>query len=313
MAQSNKPMVSVSMITYKHEAYIKQAIEGVLMQETDFDVDLIIADDCSPDKTSAVVNEIIKTHPNGFRIKYFRHDTNIGMQANGQFATEKCVGKYLAVCEGDDYWTDPLKLQKQVDFLESYLDYGYCTHRYKIYDEVTGLFQHQLHPISYKTSYVLLKGMVIDKINYHKYWATQPLTALVRKDLLNEVLNLANIFSKFRDHHIFYLLLNYGKGICLEFDGGVYRVHDGGIHSGIGIIERNLTCLTIYEELYYYSKDKGFLRPHVSSSLYLIYKGETKFLLHQTLISNLKFKHKAYYFYSCITSFFLILKNKIVD
>ena len=123
-----KLMVSVDMITYKHEAYIAQAIEGVLMQETNFEYDLIIADDCSPDKTEEIVKNIIATHPKGHIIKYFRHEKNIGMQANGLFAVQECKGKYIALCEGDDYWTDPLKLQKQVDFLEENPSYVMSFH-----------------------------------------------------------------------------------------------------------------------------------------------------------------------------------------
>jgi len=128
-------MVSVQMITYKHEEFIKQAIEGVLMQETDFEFDLIIADDCSPDNTNKIVDEIIKNHSKSVRIKYSRHEKNIGMQANGRFAFNQCNGKYIAFCEGDDYWTDPLKLQKQVDFLEANPDYGMVHSSYSVYNE----------------------------------------------------------------------------------------------------------------------------------------------------------------------------------
>ncbi|MBP7508034.1 MAG: glycosyltransferase family 2 protein [Prolixibacteraceae bacterium] len=117
------PLVSVHMITYKHEQYIRQAIEGVLMQVTDFGYDLIIADDCSPDKTPEIVNEIIRTHPKGSCIKYYRHSENLGMTKNGLFAFSKCTGKYIALCEGDDYWTDQMKkyksLQKQIQFQDT--------------------------------------------------------------------------------------------------------------------------------------------------------------------------------------------------
>lgn len=125
-------MVSVSMITYKHESYIKEAIEGVLMQIVDFTVELIIADDCSPDSTQNIVKHIIDSHPNGKWIKYFRHDPNLGMQQNGIFASNKCQGKYIAACEGDDYWTDPYKLQKQVDFLEMNESYSLSFHKINI-------------------------------------------------------------------------------------------------------------------------------------------------------------------------------------
>jgi glycosyltransferase involved in cell wall biosynthesis len=110
--------VSVIMITYKHEQFIAKAIEGVLMQKCDFEVELIIADDCSPDKTEEKVFQIIKNHPKNSWIKYTKHKTNKGMISNFNWALNQCKGKYIAMCEGDDYWTDPLKLQKQVDFLE---------------------------------------------------------------------------------------------------------------------------------------------------------------------------------------------------
>lgn len=126
-------LVSVHMITYNHEKYIAQAIEGVLIQATNFDFELVIADDCSPDNTQEIVEEIIKNHPKGYKIKYFRHEQNIGMNANAKFAIDNCKGKYIAICEGDDYWTDPLKLQKQVDFLESNPDFGLCHTNYSRY------------------------------------------------------------------------------------------------------------------------------------------------------------------------------------
>ena len=118
-----QPKVSVCMITYGHEKFIEEAINGVLMQECDFVVELIIANDCSPDKTDAVIQNILCNHPRASWIKYIKHDKNLGMMPNFIFAMQECKGKYIALCEGDDYWTDPSKLQKQVDFLEANSDY----------------------------------------------------------------------------------------------------------------------------------------------------------------------------------------------
>lgn len=117
------PVVSVIMITYGHEKYICQAIEGVLMQQCDFEVELIIANDCSPDDTGVLIDHILKNDSRSSCIKYFKHDKNLGMMPNFIFAMEKSKGKYVALCEGDDYWIDPLKLQKQVNFLERNSDY----------------------------------------------------------------------------------------------------------------------------------------------------------------------------------------------
>ena len=128
----DKITVSVCMITYGHEQYIKEAIESVLMQSADFEYELIIADDCSPDATEKVVKLLIETHENGHRIKYIKHQSNLGMMPNFEFALKQCKGKYIALCDGDDYWTDPLKLQKQVDFLEANPDFSICFHKVKI-------------------------------------------------------------------------------------------------------------------------------------------------------------------------------------
>ena len=126
------PKVSVCMITYSHENYIREAIEGVLMQECDFEVELILANDCSPDKTDEVIQDILKNHPKASWIKYLKHDKNIGMMPNFIFSMKQCSGDYIALCEGDDYWTDPLKLQKQVDFLKVNPDFVLCFHKVDI-------------------------------------------------------------------------------------------------------------------------------------------------------------------------------------
>ncbi len=114
----NTKIVSVVMITYGHNQFIHQAIEGVLMQKCDFEIELIIANDCSPDNTDKVVEGILQRHPNANWINYTKHSENKGMMSNFIWALQQAQSKYIALCDGDDYWTDPLKLQKQVDFLE---------------------------------------------------------------------------------------------------------------------------------------------------------------------------------------------------
>lgn len=133
-------VVNVIMITYGHENYIRQAIEGVLLQECDFEAELIIANDCSPDSTDAVIQDVIKNHPRGSWISYIKHEKNIGMMPNFIFAMKHCQGKYIALCEGDDYWTDPLKLQKQVDFLEQNPEYNICFHNVQLFNQESNSF-----------------------------------------------------------------------------------------------------------------------------------------------------------------------------
>jgi glycosyltransferase involved in cell wall biosynthesis len=119
--------VSVCMITYNHEKYIRQAIEGIILQQTGFAFELVIGEDCSTDRTRAICEEYALKYPQ--RIRLLPSDKNYGMVTNLVRILEACTGKYVAICEGDDYWTDPLKLQKQVDFLEANPEYAICFHR----------------------------------------------------------------------------------------------------------------------------------------------------------------------------------------
>jgi len=122
------------MITYNHQDYIKQAIEGVLMQETDFEYELVVSNDNSPDNTNAVIQEIIATHPKAHVINYINREKNIGMLNNSRETLKLCKGEFIAICEGDDYWTDPKKLQKQVDFLSKNKDYAISFHKVKLHE-----------------------------------------------------------------------------------------------------------------------------------------------------------------------------------
>lgn len=130
----NEPLVSIVMITYNHEKYIREAIRSVTIQKTKFPIELIIANDNSTDETDKIVRKILKNSaiPENIEIKYTRHKVNKGMNPNFYWALERARGKYIALCEGDDYWTDPLKLQKQVDFLEENEECSLCAHNTKI-------------------------------------------------------------------------------------------------------------------------------------------------------------------------------------
>lgn len=126
-----KPLVSVIMITYGHEKFIREAINGVFIQKTNFLVELIIANDCSPDNSDEIIKETIKNAPKNIEVNYIKHEKNLGMNPNFLFALKQARGKYIAICEGDDYWIDENKLQKQVDFLEKNPEYAIYCHNFK--------------------------------------------------------------------------------------------------------------------------------------------------------------------------------------
>jgi len=119
-------LVSVNCITYNHEEYISDAIEGFLMQKTDFDFEILIGEDCSTDNTRKIVEKYIDMYPD--KIRLVTYDKNVGGRRNSQMLYENSKGKYIAVCEGDDYWTNPLKLQKQVNYMEQNEGCTLCFH-----------------------------------------------------------------------------------------------------------------------------------------------------------------------------------------
>jgi len=120
------PKVSVCLVTYNHEKFIKQAIESVFMQKTDFDYEVVIGEDYSTDNTRKILSQYQMRYPH--RIKAIFNNKNVGPVENFIRTLSTCKGKYIAYLEGDDYWTDRYKLQKQVDFLDKHPDYSLCFH-----------------------------------------------------------------------------------------------------------------------------------------------------------------------------------------
>jgi glycosyltransferase involved in cell wall biosynthesis len=133
-----RSLVSVAMISYNHGDYITQAVESVLMQQTNFYFELVIGDDHSTDNTRKILEGIQQNHEN---IRILPPGPNVGMMKNAKRTIQACRGKYIAFIEGDDYWTDPLKLQTQIDFLEKNPDYTLSFHNVRILNSKNPLEQ----------------------------------------------------------------------------------------------------------------------------------------------------------------------------
>lgn len=120
------PKVSVVSVSYNHEAFIRETLDGIVAQKTDFRVEVIIADDASTDATSMIIRDYVDRYPQLFRP--ILRSENVGIHTNVSDALSAARGEYLAICEGDDYWTDPMKLSKQVAFLDQHPEISLCFH-----------------------------------------------------------------------------------------------------------------------------------------------------------------------------------------
>jgi hypothetical protein len=129
-AAARAPKVSVVSITYNQEAYIREALDGFVAQKADFPIEIVVADDASTDATQAIVREYANRYPQLFRP--ILRSENIGAFANLTSALQAARGEYVALCEGDDYWTDPLKLSKQVAFLDRHPGTAVCFHPVRV-------------------------------------------------------------------------------------------------------------------------------------------------------------------------------------
>ena len=216
--------VSIRCFAYNHERFIRQCLDGFVMQKTDFRFEAIVHDDASTDNTAAIIREYAEKYPDIIKPiyetenQYSKHDGSLTRIMNAHTR-----GKYVAMCEGDDYWTDPYKLQKQVDFLESHPDYVMCSHLFDVYNERNKQLQKNDESSFTGKSYdldTLINGE----------WYFQPLTVLFRFDAYDRE-HFAS-YGLSMDVILYYELLRRGgKGYCLPDVMAVYRIHDGGVWS----------------------------------------------------------------------------------
>jgi len=129
--EPDAPIVSVCTIAYNVEPYIRDTIEGVLKQNVNFDMEYVISEDASTDGTAAIIRDYAEKHP--ILIRFLENKKNLGMNPNFTQALTACRGKYVAIVDGDDYWTDPDKLQIQVDFFDNHPECSFCGTATKVY------------------------------------------------------------------------------------------------------------------------------------------------------------------------------------
>jgi glycosyltransferase involved in cell wall biosynthesis len=208
--------LSICCITYNQEKYIAQTLEGMLFQQTDFDVEIIIGEDHSTDNTKKIIEEYQQKYPG--KIRLMPHVANIGVRKNFAQTLLAATGEYVAICEGDDYWTDPLKLQKQVDYLDAHPEADLCFHNTAIVHEDTGATT-----LSNKSGQAPLTN-IYDLIND---WYIMTCSMVYRRNFTTLPDWFTTVFNT--DYALQMIITGGGAGIgYLEDTMAVYRKHDAG-------------------------------------------------------------------------------------
>lgn len=212
--------VSICTITYNQEKFISQAIESFLSQKTNFDFEIIVSDDASTDNTKEILKSYSKKYP--LLVKLVTRSKNVGMMQNLVETLKRCTGEYIAFCEGDDYWTDENKLQKQADFLDANQDYSICFHKIKELDKDGNLTNPIMNNFDKNITYnfleiaeynvihspsVMWRGSIIDIL---PYWILQ---------------------APLGDFILHLLYANRGKTYFMSDTMAIYRKHPQGVWS----------------------------------------------------------------------------------
>lgn len=271
----DRPLVSICCVTYNHESFIRDAIEGFLIQKTSFSLEIIIHDDASTDSTAKIVKEYVKKYPNLITpIFQMENQYSKGIKPFYKFILPIARGKYIAICEGDDYWIDPYKLQKQVNYLEYYQDIT------MVFTNKFIKYKNNLIPISYDDRIYNTKD-ILSSLN----WGSQ--TICFRKNCID--LSEAHKLSKTitGDRLIPYLCSLKGKIRRLKDFTTVYRNTGTGVSTSRPqdkIIEISLDDFWLFHKTLNFPDWK------------MLIKGQTRYISRYLTVKNLIHPLKIYFY-----------------
>lgn len=246
--------LSICCISYNHAEFISQAIDSFLSQRVDFNYEVVISDDCSNDSTSDIINNYATLYPNLIRV--IPREKNVGMNYNFFSSLGSCCGEYIAICEGDDYWTDFDKLCKQIEILDRDQSLSLVTHDVDIKNDVKHTFVYNPYSKAPKS-----RGGLLDVIFCH---FIPTLSIVLRKSRLPAV--WPDFFYKVKnpDRALVLSLLINGEYQHLSEKMGVYRHHDGGItkvnHSADVLLANEIYLYDSFYSAFKLNKDRNFIR-----------------------------------------------------
>lgn len=218
--KENQILVSVCTLTYNHEHYVRQCLDGILKQKRTFAMELLIHDDASPDHTAEVIKEYESKYPDLILPIYqTENQCSKGISVSSVFNFSRVRGKYIALCEGDDFWTDENKLQKQVDFLESHPDFSAVVHQCARLNQNTG-----------EITYRPVKKAELSIDDMLRETPAQTATFMFRTSILDGC-RIPDVLSEDKAYLI--LMALRGRVAFLSDCMSVYRKNDGGVSSHV--------------------------------------------------------------------------------
>ena len=246
--------ISAVVTAYNHEKYITQCLESVLKQKGDFQLEVIVGDDCSTDQTPRIIQEFRKRYPQ--IIQVLPVEKNLGISKNLERCLAACSGEYIAICEGDDYWTDEEKLQKQKDFLESRSDCSMCFSALLLYYEDQNLtIPHQVQA-SLQKDFVTMEDLIGN--NYIANLSC----CMYRTEVIRKLPpSTYNLEINTDDWLIGMACSQFGSVGFLPETMSVYRIHAGGAWSGMDVFEQlDFTCrhMDVSNQFFDYKYDSLF-------------------------------------------------------
>ncbi len=228
---NTNPSVSIICLTYNQEKYVRECFEGFVMQQTSFPFEVLVYDDASTDNTPSIIHEYTNKYPNIFHPTLYKENNfSKGLGYVGLYTGIKdAQGKYVAYCEGDDYWTDPLKLQKQVDFLEAHPSYEVCAHETLVRNE----------------NYPRTDGLLFSQMNKNLFVSTTKKHYTFEDSLTGNIFHISSLmYRNFSlvlpswiasisacDMILFMLLAQKGDMFVMPNAMSVYRGHEGSVTS----------------------------------------------------------------------------------
>jgi glycosyltransferase involved in cell wall biosynthesis len=248
------------MITHNHELYIEKAINGVLIQNVNFKIELVIGEDDSSDNTRLICERYASSYPEMIRL--LPKEQRLGMSKNFLQTIQCCKGKYITFCEGDDYWIDPFKLQMQVDFLDKNSSFVVSSTRYLLRNHTNDVLTKD---DMYKFFNDSNDGFVFQSDSILWHWVTKTLTVLLRKDAID--IESLKRYKLFRDTHLLFHVLQKGDGYCHNVFTGVYNVHEAGVWSLLTTERKAQVSYNVFEELSRLNQTSIVLRNRYLQSL----------------------------------------------